>query len=208
MAQMQVQAEMELDADMGGMSREMFLMKDLDWELLPPDLEGVDGRIRKHVMKYFKDPVKLNLQRKQGKFGLLAIGKTSNGKKLRAYWRQQPPGTGVKLKSSELLEAPYDKAVRSRLNMVEFEVQLPPMKKFKKLTSIVYSIAVEGGSMNQKSIVPRGAGSVRVYPHGRGSEPVEGGIGNIGLCIRPGLVDPAWAKGRAVFRKGRPTGVL
>jgi hypothetical protein len=209
MAQMQLEAEMDLGGvNMGGMSREMFLMKSLDWELLPPDLEGVDGKLRRHVLKYFKDPVKLQLQRKVGKFGCIAIGQTAAGQKLRAYWRQQPPGSKTNLKTSEFLEASYDKAVQSRLNMIEFEVQLPPMKKSKKLPSVVYSVAVEGGSMNHKSVIARGAGRVKIYPQGRGSEPVDAGIGNIGLSIRPGLVDPGWAKGRKIFRKGRPTGTI
>lgn len=137
-----------------------------------------------------------------------AIGMTESGQKLRAYWRQCPPGTTDKLKAAELLEAPYDSAVRSRLAMVEFEVQLPPMKKSKKLPSVVYSVAIEPGSMNPKAIIPRGAGKIRIYPEGRGSEPVDAGPGNIGLSMRAGLVDPSWAKGKPVFRKGRPVGLI
>lgn len=175
---------------------------------LPPDLEGVSGSLRNHILKYLKDPVKLSLQRKQGKYGMRAIGKTEAGQKLRAYWRQCPPGTTDKLTATELLEAPYDSAARSRLSMVEFEVQLPPMKKSKKLPSVVYSVAIEPGSMNPKAIIPRGAGKIRIYPEGRGSESVEAGPGNIGLSMRAGLVDPSWAKGRIVFRKGRSAGVV
>ena len=107
------------------------------------------------------------------------------------------------------MEASYDSAVRSRLTTVEFEVVLPPMaKKSKKLPTVVYTIAVEPGSMNPKAIVPRGAGKIKIYPEGRSSEPIEAGPGNIGLSMRAGLVDPAWAKGKAVFRKGRPAGVI
>ena len=210
-ARAMVRSEMDLDGNdiASGMSREMFLMKDKQWELLPPtDLEGVSLPIKRHVLKYLKDPVTLSLQRKQGKYGMRAIGKTESGQKLRAYWRQCPPGTTSKLKSSEFLDAPYDAAVRSRLPMVEFEVQLPPMKKSKKLPSVVYSIAIESGSMNPKAIIPRGAGTIRIYPEGRESPPIEAGAGNIGLSIRAGIVDPGWAKGRAVFRKGRPAGVI
>jgi len=200
---------MELDGDASGMSREMFLMKDKQWELLPPtDMEGISGSVRRHVLKYLKDPVKLSLQKKQGKYGMRAIGKTESGQKLRAYWRQCPPGTIQRLTPSEFLKVSYDAAVRSRLSMVEFEVQLPPMKRSKKLTSVVYSIAIEPGTMNPKAIIPRGAGKIRIYPEGRECKPVEAGSGNIGLSMRSGLVDPSWAKGRPVFRKGRPAGVL
>ena len=206
----QVRYEMELGEGEGlsGMSREMYLMKDKQWELLPSDLKGVSGRVRRHVLKYMKDPVELSLQKKKGKYGMRAIGKTQSGQKLRAYWRQCPPGVSEKLTSSQLLEAPYDAAVRSRLAMVEFEVQLPPMKGSKKLPSVVYSVAIEPGTMNPKAIVPRGAGKIRIFPEGRDSTPIEAGTGNIGLRMRAGLVDPAWAKGKAIFRKGRPAGLM
>ncbi|CAB9505846.1 expressed unknown protein [Seminavis robusta] len=208
-ARAQVQAEMELDGvDLGGMSREMFLMKDKNWELLPPDLEGVSGSMKRHILKYFKDPVKLSLQKKTGKYGRRAIAKTEAGQKLRAYWRESPPGTIERFKPSELLDVPYDDAVRSRLSMVEFEVQLPPRPKSKKLPSVVYSVAIESGSMNPKCIVPRGAGRIRVYPEGRSGKPIDAGPGNFGLSIRSGLVDPGWARGRPAFRKGRPTGLI
>merc|ERR1712232_562612 len=95
-AKAQVKAEMELEgAELGGLSREMFLMKDKNWELLPPDMQGVSGNIRNHVLKYLNDPLKLSLQTKKGKYGMRAIGKTESGQKLRAYWRQSPPGTGA-----------------------------------------------------------------------------------------------------------------
>ena len=132
----QVRSEMALEDGQGlsGMSREMFLMKDKQWELLPSELKGVDTSVRRHILKYMKDPVELSLQKKKGKYGMRAIGKTQSGQKLRAYWRQSPPAVIEKVTSSQLLEAPYDAAVRSRLAMVEFEVQLPPMKGKKKLS--------------------------------------------------------------------------
>ena len=206
----QVRAEMAIDEGEGlsGMSREMFLMKDKRWEILPSELKGVKSSVRRHVLKYLKDPVELSQKKKKGKYGMRAIGKTQAGQKLRAYWRQCPPGVIEKLTSSELLEAPYDEAVRSRLAMVEFEVQLPPMRGSKKLPSVVYSVAIEPGTMNPKAIIPRGAGKIRIYPEGRDSTPIEAGTGNIGLSMKPGLVDPQWAKGRPVFRKGRSVGML
>ena len=206
----QVRSEMALEEGQGlsGMSREMFLMKDKQWELLPSELKDVESSVRRHVLKYMKDPVELSLQKRKGKYGMRAIGKTQSGQKLRAYWRQCPPGVIEKFTSSQLLDVPYDAAVRSRLSMVEFEVQLPPMKGSKKLPSVVYSVAIEPGTMNPKAIVPRGAGKIRIFPDGRDGAPIEAGTGNIGLRMRAGLVDPAWAKGKAIFRKGRPTGLI
>ena len=197
------------------MSREMYLMKDLNWEVEPPELdEGgalLDSSLKRHIMKYLSSPVQLNLQQKQGKYGMRAIGKMESGKKLRAFWRQQPPGLTTQLKASELLEVSYDEAARSRLSMVEFEIQLPPLSKAskKQLPSVVYSVAIEPGTMNPKAIIPRGAGRVKVYPKGRdNSDPIEAGTANVGLAMRAGLVDPSWAKGRMVFRKGRSAGVI
>lgn len=207
-AKAQIQAEMELDGDLGGLSREMFLMKEKKWELLPPILDSLSTNLREHVLEYLNDPVKLSLQTKKGKYGMRAIGKTCSGQKLRAYWRESLPTRAIKVGASDLLEAPYDAACRSRLSMVEFEVQLPPMKKGTGLPSVVYCIAVEPGSMNPKAIVPRGAGKIKIYPEGRESKALEAGPGNIGLSMRAGLVDPVWAKGKSIFRKGRPAGVI
>lgn len=176
---------------------------------LPPDLTGVNSKLRGHILKYLKDPMKLRLQKKQGKYGMLATGYGPSGQKLRAYWRESPSAGADRLRSSDLLDASYDSAVRSRLSMVEFEVVLPPMgRNSKKLPTVVYSIAIEPGSMNPKAIIPRGAGKIKIYPEGRSGEPMEAGPGNIGLSMRSGLVDPSWAKGKPVFRKGRSVGVI
>ena len=150
-----------------------------------------------------------HLQQKQGKYGMRAVGIMDNGQKLRAFWRESPPGLTKQLAASDFLEASYDDAARSRLSVVEFEIQLPPVdKKSKKLPSVVYSVAVENGSMNPKAIIPRGAGRIKVYPQGRESEPIEAGTASVGLSMRSGLVDPSWAKGRMAFRRGRSTGVI
>lgn len=64
--------------------------------------------------------------------------------------------------------------------------------------------------MNPKAIVPRGAGSVLVLPEGRSDEEevltLNAGKAHVSLPMKSGIVDPAWAKGRLIFRKGRPTG--
>jgi len=195
----------------GGMSREMSLMKEQDWELHPADFSGIkDAQLRRHIESFFKQPVLMKLSPRKGKYGLRAMGVGPAGKKLRGFWRQTG---GTALKAGDFLTASYDDAVRTRLSTLEFEVQLPPVnKKNKGLPSVVYSVAVEPGAMNAKAIVPRGAGRVRILPNGHGSndkdESLELGKAHISIPMRAGIVDPGWAKGRAVFRKGRPAGIV
>ena len=194
-----------------GMSREMYLMKEIDWELHPADFSGIkDASLRRHVESFFQHPVLMKLSPRKGKRGLRAMGRTSGGKRLRGFWR---PAGGMALNTGDFLSASYDDAVRTRLSTLEFEVQLPPMsRKSGNLPSVIYSVAVEPGPMNAKSIVPRGAGLVRVMPNGSSpqsnAESIDLGKAHVSLPMRAGIVDPSWAKGRAVFRKGRPTGLL
>jgi hypothetical protein len=210
-------AENALDEDesLSGMTREMFLMQDMSWELQPPVLDDnapIDGATKKHIQRYCSAPIQLKLTKRKGKFGLRAVGKMESGKKLRGFWRQgSGDATGApKLKSSDFMTASYDDAVRSRLFMVDFEVQLPKMKNKVLPPSVVYSVAVEPGQMNSKAMVPRGAGRIKVYPKGHepGSAPVVAGKCSVGISMRAGIVDPSWAKGRPIFRKGRPAGII
>ena len=65
--------------------------------------------------------------------------------------------------------------------------------------------------MNPKFIVPRGPGRVSVYPEGRSSPETmqEAGTAVVGVTqMKAGLVDPGWAKGRPVFRRGRKSGLM
>lgn len=203
--------KLEDNESAGGMSREMYLMKELDWELHPADFSGIkDVRLRRHIESFFKQPVVMKLSPRKGRFGLRAMGMAPSGKKLRGFWRQTG---GTALKTGDFLTASYDDAVRTRLSTLEFEVQLPPVsKKSKALPSVIYSVAVEPGSMNAKAIVPRGAGRVRILPNGHGpndkDESLQLGKGHVSIPMRAGIVDPSWAKGRAVFRKGRSLGVV
>jgi hypothetical protein len=203
--------EMKLDENEGlsGMTREMFLMQDINWELQPPILSAaLESKMRSHIRKYLSKPVQLKLLKKQGKYGLRAVGVTGNGQKLRAFWRQGVAGKD-RAKASDFLEVSYDTAVRSRLFTVEFEVQLPPLPGSKELPSVVFQIPVEPGNMNPKAMVARGAGTVRVYPAGRSEEPLDDvGICRAGAAMRAGLVDRGWAKGLTVFRKGRSVGIV
>ena len=203
--------KLEDNESAGGMSREMYLMKELDWELHPADFSGIkDARLRRHIQSFFKQPVLMKLSPRKGKHGLRAMGLGPAGKKLRGFWRQTG---GTALKAGDFLTASYDDAVRTRLSTLEFEVQLPPVTKTSKvLPSVIYSVAVEPGSMNAKAIVPRGAGRVRILPNGHGpndkDESLQLGKAHISIPMRAGIVDPSWAKGRAIFRKGRPAGVI
>jgi len=206
--------EMKLDDNeaLSGMTREMFLIQDLDWELEPPVIQErqlLDGKLKRHIDKYLNTPIKLKLLKNKGKYGLRAVGILPNGQKLRGFWRQGAGGQ-TQLKSSEFLVASYDDAVRSRLFLVEFEVQLPPLVKGKGgLPSVVYQVAVEPGSLNPKAYIPRGSGKIYVYPSGHEhSRSVDAGICNVGVSMRAGLVDPTWARGRPFFRKGRSPGLI
>lgn len=152
-------AEMKLDPSDNdaalGMTREMFLMQDLRWQIPPLQLADdfidnivtptqalpMDPSLRKHILKYLgcsgishhRKPIELELLKKRGKFGLRAIGTMDNGKKLRAFWRQSTSGImnengSTSRTSPSFLQMSYDDAVKSRLFTVEFEIQLPPIE--------------------------------------------------------------------------------
>ena len=200
------EAALEDNQALSGMTREMFLMQDLEWEVEPPvSLELADRGLKRHVEKYIRHPIHLKLMKRQGKHGLRAVGTTDDGKKLRAFWRQ---GTvSNRLKASDLLQASYDDAVQSRLFTVEFEIALPAYKK--KQPSVVYQVAVEGGGMNPKAMVPRGGGTIKVYPaREKGVAPIVAGTAPVGLRMKPGLIDPSWARGRNILRIGRSAGFI
>lgn len=246
-------SEMKLEDSEGAvdMTREMFLMQDFQWQLQAPTLGNLfssspdqlkDRALRHHLQKYLNknNPVELKLLKKRGQFGLRAVAKTAQGKKLRAFWRPCPPPPRD---SVNFLTMSYDEACRSRLFTVEFEVQLPPMATkssrfpFSPGTSankeaakqqnnpcIVYRFSVEPGSVNAKALVPRSSAQVRVFPTGRRQQQQRGESGggssssSMGLSVgtaavsatpmKAGLVDPAWAKGRPVFRMGRSSGLV
>ena len=121
---------------LNGMTREMFLMKDNDWELHPVDFSCIRNlKLRRHCQKYLSRPVTMRLSARNGKYGLRASGQIGD-KRLRGFWRQSPPSS----KSGNILDIGYDEAVRRRLTSIEFELQLPPTdKKSRKLPSVIYS---------------------------------------------------------------------
>jgi len=207
--------EMKLDEGgaASGMTREMFLMKDIDWELQPGTFANLpDAKLRRHLESFLQKPITLKLSTRKGKYGLRAVGHLPSGRRLRGFWRQSVGP--LALNGDSFLSTAYDDAVRSRLSVMEFEVQLPPQdKKSQALPSVIFSVPVEPGSMNAKAIIPRGAVNVRVLPKGRVSDDssaqhVELGKGHVHLPMRAGLVDAAWARGRSVFRKGRINGII
>lgn len=205
-------SEMELDnkEDAADMTREMYLMKELPWELQPltrADLSHLNPSLRRHLHKYLSQPIQVQLLKKRGKHGLRAVGQMPNGKKIRAYWR---PAV-MQVTRSDLTQLSYDEAIRARLFTVELELQLPPVsRQTKSLPSVVYQLSVESGSVNPKALVPRGVSNVMVYAAGRGaSECTKVGSAWVGtICQKPGLVDPGWAKGRPIFRCGQKAGLF
>ena len=63
--------------------------------------------------------------------------------------------------------------------------------------------------MNAKVLVPRTAGRIFFYPTGRGGggspsrDVIEVGTANVSIVpMKAGRLDPGWAKGRPIFRKG------
>ena len=139
-----------------GMTREMFLIQDVDWEIRPMDFGGsssssrsksssttttIDSKLQAHVQSFLKHPIRLSLSKKKGKYGLKAVGmvrplsstgkENRNNQKLRAYWRQGIAGVGH-IKGTDYLDMTYEAAVRSRLPILEFEIQLPPLNKVSK----------------------------------------------------------------------------
>ncbi|KAG7363760.1 hypothetical protein IV203_027121 [Nitzschia inconspicua] len=216
-----------------GMSREMFLMKDRQWELQPPQMVDFtaikDMSLRKQCQRYLQQPVRIKLSQKRGKYGLRAVGELPSGQRLRGFWRPASGsggGTTANNKGLDLLKIGYDEAIRQRLTTVEFELQLPSSssssrgrnkqnasQKKTSLPSVIYSITMEPGAMNKKAVVPRGGGSVRILPHGHGdggesSTTIEVGKAYVTIPMRNGLVDPGWAKGRMAFRRGRSVGTI
>lgn len=192
-----------------GLSREMFLMKNKQWELQPVNFECIkDLKLRRHCQKYLSRPIKMKLSARGGKYGLRAQG-LCGGKRLRGFWRQNVPDE----KRDDFLKIGYDEACSQRLSSIEFEVILPPTdKKSRKLPSVIYSVVVETGSMNQKAIVPRSSGTVRILPEGRGNgeddKILSIGKAFVTLPMRSGIIDPGWSRGRSFFKKGRTTGLV
>lgn len=202
----------EID-DSGGMTQEMIMMKNQEWQLDPVDFSRIqDAKLRKHLRNLVGKPTRIkvtNLPLKKG-LGYRAMGKTANGRKLRAAWRA---GTRRnEIRSKDMVNVPFDDAVRRRqgASHINIELMLPPVKGSKDLPSLVYDVVVEKGSVNPEAIVARSKGTVTLYPKGYKHKEDKVDVGSARACMpmKVGLVDPAWARGRTIFRKGRPVGQL
>lgn len=200
----------EID-DSGGMTQEMLMMKNQEWQLDPIDFSKVpNGKLKKHLQGLLNKPTRVkvtNLPLKKG-LGYRAMGKTANGRKLRAAWRA---GTRRnEIKNKDIVHEPYDEAVRRRqgASHVNIELMLPPVKGCKDLPSLVYDVVVERGSVNPEAIITRNEGRVTLYPKGykNKADKVDVGHARASMPMKAGLVDPAWARGRTIFRKGRSVG--
>uniref|UniRef100_A0A7S4KA78 Uncharacterized protein n=1 Tax=Odontella aurita TaxID=265563 RepID=A0A7S4KA78_9STRA len=159
-----------------------------------------------------------------GSIGRLA----SLGRRVRTSWTSGPPSRPRNFRDEELLRTRYEEAQLHNYNRVEIEVTLPRVKSEAAggkgggaLPSVVYTFPVGEGEVNPQGFVASGRGVVRVYPNGRKRGPArtageaaqdDGGVevGRISMrsSAPPGLVDPAWAKGKKFFWKGRPAGKM
>lgn len=194
-----------------GLSRLMTMAQASKWEIqsLALDEDAVDEKTRFHILKYLGKPFNMKLYQKSGKLGLVATAELQSGKKLRALWREG--SIENQRESVDLLKASYDEAVESRMAAMEFEVLLPSRRKNgkKALPSVVLQVPIETGSLNTQVVVSRGSGTVRVNPQGRDGPSFFAGICMVGSApCKPGIIDPNWARGRTVFRKGRSAGLL
>lgn len=200
----------EID-DSGGMTQEMLMMKNQEWQLDPIDFSQISNKkLKRHLKSLVGKPTRIkvtNLPLKKG-LGYRAMGKTANGRKLRAAWRA---GTRRnEIKNKDIVHEPYEEAVRRRNGAahVNIELMLPPVKGSKDLPSLVYDIVVERGSVNPEAIITRNKGKVTLYPKGYKNKTDKVDVGYAQACMpmKAGIVDPSWARGRTIFRKGRSVG--
>lgn len=127
----------------------------------------------------------------------------------------------------------YEDCLKRRYGKyVELEVLLPRTKRLMQAMrpglappSLVYRVPIQTGNVNPLGMVAKSRATVTLYPRGRtlasanasgGAAPsgstrdlaIPLGMVNFHLPLGAGLVDPGWAKGRKVFWKGRPVGVV
>ena len=141
---------------------------------------------------------------------------------LRSVWfigseRASAQSSAVQQQEKDLLTKSYEDN-SSKLYPTHFvlEVFLPKTKACKGGNPLItYSVPFGAGTTSPKSKVAQANGVVTVYPNGRKrkgngevSEGIEIGQTSLHLNAGSGLVDPAWAKGRRYFWKGRTVGTL
>jgi len=162
--------------------------------------------------------------------GLPLISPTA--RRVRATWTTTGPrAVSPQDQDGACLRLDYDAACLTAHGRMEVEVTLPRLRGTGKSPVVVYNFPISQGNMEGgNTYITAGAGSVRVFPAGRTGQRVrekdgfqagkiqteaeeeEGGV-DVGraaahVSAGQGLVDPGWAKGRAVWRQGRRVGVL
>jgi len=122
--------------------------------------------------------------------------------------------TAARQKSSDLLTKSYDENM-SQFHPAHFvlEVFLPKTRACKGGNPLVmFSVPMGAGTTSPKAKVSQSNGKVTVYPNGRkrkgggDSEAIEVGTTYLHIQSGPSLIDPAWARGRKFFWKGRSVG--
>ena len=161
--------------------------------------------------------------------GLPLISPTA--KRIRATWTTTGPRVlSPADQDGACLTLDYDSACLTAHSRLEVEVTLPRMRRTGKNPVVVYNFPISQGNMEgANNYITASAGSVRIFPTGRTnrrqqekdgfqagkiqSETEEEGGVEVGrasahVSAGQGLVDPGWAKGRAVWRQGRKVGNL
>ena len=169
-------------------------------------------------------------------FGLPLLGPTI--KRVKATWTtvgprmvntssgQVGPGGGGKSTASPLMKLDFDEASLTAHPRMEVEITLPRLRKSGKNPTVLYTFPISEGNLGDGSTyVPASSGTVKVFPNGRVRKEVDPfskdalkeaeevgaidvGKASIHASAGQGLVDPSWARGRAVWRRGRAVGVL
>ena len=205
--------------ELGGMTPEMLVLKNQEWQLEPPNQHVVsntirDKMLRAHVQKFVSKPLRIKGTgvglRTATNVGYKAVAKTHEGKKMRAVWKRGTVLGERRITSRDMLKVSYDDAVRQRTGAthVSWELILPPVPGTKDLPSLVYTVPIQMGSVNPEAVVATSEGTVTLYPKGSKDKTnrIELGTARALMPMRAGLVDPSWARGRTIFRKGRPVG--
>ena len=156
-------------------------------------------------------------------------------KRVRAAWSTSGPRMlSVNEQNSQtFLKMDYDAASQTAHSRMEVEITLPRGRKTGKNPTVLYTFPVSEGNLGDGSTyISASSGTVTVFPNGRvkkasdsmnfsggmvarsmeGETEDEGGV-DIGKSAAhaaggQGLVDPSWARGRAVWRRGRRVGVM
>lgn len=195
-----------MTADMNAASGNIFQIDSFQTDKI------TNAALKSHIAKFLNRPVSFKLTKdlatkKQQRGGntYRALVKTARGTKLRGFWKRGPDQET--LKSRDMMELSYDDALRRRGSagsQVDFEIQLPPLKGY--LPSIVYSVVLGTGASNREASIAKSMAIIKIHPKGMDAKGFS--LGKTTIChpMRAGIVDPAWCKGKTIFRQGRSVG--